>query len=201
VFPFAGRHVNAALAAVMAWRLAQARPATFAMAFNDYGYELTSPTEIVFDEAALRATLDASGALDALVAGINDAELARRHFREIARIVGLVHQGYPGEGRSAKQLQATSGLLYDVYARHDPDNPLLAQARREVLERELDIRRFLATLPELAARRWVLRDPRRMTPLALPLIAEQLRNTLSTEEVADRVARMQTAMQEGRARA
>lgn len=201
VFPFAGRHVNAALAAVMAWRLAQARPATFAMAFNDYGYELTSATEIAIDEATLRTTLAADGALDALIAGINDAELARRHFREIARIVGLVHQGYPGEGRSAKQLQATSGLIYDVYARHDPDNPLLAQARREVLERELDIRRFLATLPELAARRWVLREPQRMTPFALPLIAEQLRNTLSTEEVADRVARMQLAMQEGRARA
>ena len=34
-----------------------------------------------------------------------------------------------------------------------------------------------------------------MTPLALPLIAEQMRNTLSTEQVADRIACMQLAMQ------
>jgi ATP-dependent Lhr-like helicase len=195
VFPFAGRHVNAALATLVAWRLARDSALSFSMGFNDYGFELLSPVAFDIDAERLRATIDAVHAGEDIVASVNAAELARRHFREIARVAGLVFQGYPGEGRSAKQLQATSGLLYDVYLRHDPDNPLLAQARREVLERELDLKRFEATLAELAARRMVFECPTHMTPLALPLIADQMRNSLSTEKLADRIARMQLAMQ------
>jgi ATP-dependent Lhr-like helicase len=195
VFPFAGRHVNAALAALVAWRLARQAPLTFSMGFNDYGFELLSTAAFELDGGTLARALDRSEADEDIVASVNAAELARRHFREIARVAGLVFQGYPGEPRSAKQLQASSGLLYDVYLRHDPDNPLLAQARREVLERELDLGRLQATLDALTRRQIVLERPARVTPLALPLIADQMRNALSTEKLADRIARMQLAMQ------
>jgi ATP-dependent Lhr-like helicase len=195
VFPFAGRHVNAALAALVAWRLARETPLSFSLGYNDYGFELLSPVAFEIDAERLARALDAANADEDIVASVNAAELARRHFREIARVAGLVFQGYPGEPRSAKQLQATSGLLYDVYLRHDPDNPLLAQARREVLERELDLKRVRVTLAQIARRRIVFEQPARVTPLALPLIADQMRSALSTEKLADRIARMQLAMQ------
>jgi ATP-dependent Lhr-like helicase len=195
VFPFAGRAVHAALAALMSWRLARAEPFTFSMAFNEYGFELLTARAFTPTPEIIREALSEANASVDILGSVNAAELARRHFREIARVAGLVFQGYPGEGRSAKQLQATSGLLFDVYVRHDPDNPLLEQARREVLERELEFDRALQTLETLAQRRLVYVEPKRMTPLALPLVAEQMRNTLTTEQVADRVARMQLAMQ------
>jgi ATP-dependent Lhr-like helicase len=195
VFPFAGRHVHSGLAALAAWRLGQRLPLTFSMAFNDYGFELLSPTAYPIDEEVLKALFARESALNDLLASINAAELARRHFREIARVTGLVFQGYPGDSRSAKQLQITSGLLYDVYARHDPDNPLLAQAKREVLDRELELPRLEATLAAIEAQPIVLVRPKRLTPLALPLIAEQMRNKLSTEQLATRVERLQLAMQ------
>jgi ATP-dependent Lhr-like helicase len=195
VFPFAGRAVHAALAALMGWRLARSEPFTFSMAFNEYGFEMLTARAFTPSPELIRQALSEANAMDDILASVNAAELARRHFREIARVAGLVFQGYPGEGRSAKQLQATSGLLFDVYVRHDPANPLLEQARREVLERELEFERTLETLRTLGERRLVYVEPKRMTPLALPLIAEQMRNTLTTEQVADRVARMQLAMQ------
>jgi ATP-dependent Lhr-like helicase len=195
VFPFAGRAVHAALAALVGWRLARAEPFTFSMAFNEYGFELLTARTFTPNADLVREALCEADATQDILGSVNAAELARRHFREIARVAGLVFQGYPGEGRSAKQLQATSGLLFDVYARHDPGNPLLEQATREVLERELEFDRVLKTLSTLAARRLVYVEPKRMTPLALPLIAEQMRNSLTTEQVADRVARMQLAMQ------
>lgn len=203
LFPFAGRHVHSGLAALVAWRLGQRIPLSFSMAFNDYGFELLSPTRYEIDAETIAALLSPERAEQDLFASINAAELARRHFREIARVTGLVFQGYPGQGRSAKQLQVTSGLLYDVYARHDPGNPLLAQAQREVLERELELTRLNSTLREIETQRVVLTRPARVTPLALPLIAEQMRNKLTTEKLADRVARMQLAMQrpESRSRA
>ena len=194
-FPYAGRHVHSGLAALAAWRLGQRFPLTFSMAFNDYGFELLSPTAYEIDDHLVAALFARASALPDLLSSINAAELARRHFREIARVTGLVFQGYPGDSRSAKQLQITSGLLYDVYARHDPGNPLLAQAKREVLDRELELPRLEATLDAIAARRIVLVRPKRLTPLGLPLVAEQMRNSLSTEKLATRVERLQLAMQ------
>lgn len=194
-FPFAGRSVHSGLAALVAWRLGQRVPLSFTMSFNDYGFELLSPTRYDVDAGAIGELIATDRAEEDIISSLNAAELARRHFREIARVTGLVFQGYPGQGQSAKQLQVTSGLLYDVYARHDPGNPLLAQARREVLERELELSRLNATLAELAGQTIRLTQPTRLTPLALPLIAEQMRNKLSTEKLADRVARMQLQMQ------
>jgi ATP-dependent Lhr-like helicase len=187
--------VNGALAAMVAWRLGRTTPLTFSMAFTDYGFELLSATPFELDAERLGCLLSSDGAARDVIASVNAAELARRHFREIARVAGLVFQGYPGAQRSAKHLQASSGLVFDVYNRHDPDNPLLAQARREVLERELELPRFETTLEMLAKRRVVFKFPKRVTPLALPLIADQMRNRVSTEKLADRVARMQLAMQ------
>ena len=203
VFPFAGRHVNGALAAMTAWRLARLAPLTFSMAFTDYGFELLSATPFDMHAELLSRVLSPVDAVKDVIESVNAAELARRHFREIARVAGLVFQGYPGESRSAKHLQASSGLVFDVYERHDPGNPLLAQARREVIERELDLPRFEATVETLATRRIVLVQPKRMTPLALPLVADQMRNRVSSEKLADRVMRMQLVMQkpEGKLRA
>ena len=47
-----------------------------------------------------------------VLASLNARELAQRRFREIARVSGLVFQGYPGAHKSARQLQA--GLIQDL---------------------------------------------------------------------------------------
>ena len=196
-FPFAGRHANAGLAALCAWRLARRAPVTFSMAANDYGFELLSPTPVDIESALAADLFTLDNLHEDLKASINAAELARRHFREIARVAGLVFQGYPGDTKSNKQLQVSTGLLYDVFAKHDAGNPLLAQAEREVLERELDYSRLTTALREFQPGKIIVRAPRRMTPLALPLYAESMRERLSTEELADRVARLQLAMLKG----
>jgi ATP-dependent Lhr-like helicase len=193
-FPFAGRHAHAGMAALLAWRLAQRRPATFSMAANDYGFELLSPAAPDIEAALAEGLLSDADLLAQLSASLNAAELAKRHFREIARVAGLTFQGYPGGTRSARQLQVSSGLLWDVFARHDPDNLLLRQAEREVLERELDYSRLAAALQRMGTQRAVLTRPRRMTPFALPLMAERLRERLSTEDLATRVERLRWEM-------
>ena len=190
LYPFAGRLVHEGLAALVAWRIGQRRPATFTTAVNDYGFELLTADPLEADEALLRDALRPEGLADDVLACMNAGELARRRFREIARIAGLVFQGHPGAGKSARQLQASSGLVYDVLARHDAENRLLAQARREVLEQELEAARLTATLERAADQRLVLTRPERLTPLAFPLWVDRIQTRLSTERWQDRVARM-----------
>ena len=111
-------------------------------------------------------------------------------FREIARIAGLVFQGYPGQPHPARQLQASSALLYDVFAEYDPDNRLLAQATREVLDRRLEAPRLAAALARLRGAQALCTRPARPTPFAFPLLVEMFRDSMSTEALEARVARM-----------
>ena len=190
VYPLAGRHVHVGLSSLLAWRLAQRSPATFSIAANDYGFELLAPDEIDWTPLVDRTLLSPQGLLDDVLASLNTGELAQRRFREIARIAGLVFQGFPGAAKSARQLQASSSLFWQVFRRHDAGNLLLTQAEREVLEHELDLGRLRAALAELASRRIEFVRIARPTPFAFPLLVQRLREKMSTEKLSDRVARM-----------
>ncbi len=189
-YPFAGRLVHEGLSALFAWRLSRRQPITFTMSVNDYGFELLSATAPELDEALQHGLLSPDSLHSELLQCINAAEMGKRQFREIARVAGLVFQGFPGQPRSARQLQASSGLLYDVFASYDPRNLLLQQAGSEVLERQLEHSRLLTTLQNLQSMQLVRRQPARFTPLAFPLIVARLREKLSSEKLSDRIARM-----------
>ncbi len=195
VYPFEGRFVHEGLAALLAFRLSRLAPITFTMAFNDYGFELLSPEPAPFDEALRANLLSPDGLADDVLASLNAAELAKRSFREIARVAGLVFPGYPGSGKTAKQLQASSNLFYEVFREYDPGNLLLHQARREVLERQLEESRLRRALDRLNRAKVVQTTPRKPTPLAFPLLVDRLRETLSSEKLADRVRRMQLELE------
>ena len=196
VYPFAGRSVHVGLASLLAYRIGKRSPTTFSIAVNDYGFELLSPTPV--DWAGLLAAsngdaqdlLGTDDLLNDVLASLNAAELSQRRFREIARIAGLIFQGYPGQPKSNRQLQASSSLFFEVFRKHDAANLLLNQAQREVLEQELEIGRLRETMVELQCRERVLYATARATPFAFPLMVERFREKLSTEKLSDRVARM-----------
>ncbi len=190
IFPFAGRLAHEGLATLLAWRLGQLHPATFSLSVNDYGFELLTDELPAITQDTLRAALSTENLVSDLLAAMNASELARRQFRDIARIAGLVFQGYPGRGKSARQLQASSGLIFDTIVRYDPDNQLLSQARREVLEQALEVQRLRGALEQMATTHLSIYATERFTPLAFPLWAERLRNRLTTQSWHDRVARM-----------
>ena len=193
LYPFEGRLVHEGLAALAAYRMAQLAPLSFTFSCNDYGIELLSPEPAPL-EAALEAGLFATAhLLHDVVASLNAAELARRQFREIARVAGLVFSGYPGQSKTMKQVQASSGLLYDVFVRHDPDNLLVQQARREVLERQLEASRLGRVLERLSTSTVRVVEVDRPTPFAFPLMVDMNRGSLTSEKLAARIRRMTVA--------
>ena len=189
-YPFEGRLAHFGLATLFSYRLAQKQPATFSITANDYGFALVSPQPIPLSLGELGRLLAAPNVERDILAGLNATELGRRHFREIARVAGLIFQGYPGQPHPQRQLQASSALIYDVFAQYDPDNPLLAQAVREVLERRLESHRLIAALARLRGSRALLTRPARPTPFAFPLLVEIFRESLSNEALETRVGRM-----------
>jgi len=190
LYPFAGRHVHLGLASLLAWRMGQHQPLTFSIAVNDYGFELLSATEVDWLQWLTPNLFSQDNLLHDVLASLNAGELARRRFREIARIAGLVFSGYPGAQKSARQLQASSGLFFDVFRQYDPANLLLNQAEEEVLRQELEVERLEQTMSRLQQRQLDIHQVKRTTPLAFPLMVERFRESMSSEKLADRIRRM-----------
>jgi len=201
VYPFEGRLVNEGLAILVAYQLSRISPSTFSIAINDWGFEILSDRPIKF-EASDDDDFDGTAAAffknfryDNLVEDIrtclNSTEMAKRQFREIARVAGLIFQGYPGANKTVKQVQVSSSLLYDVFVDFDPDNLLVRQAHDEVLERHLEISRMIGALARLSASDIIEIPLAKASPFCLPLMVDRLRGKLSSEKLAQRVLRMQ----------
>jgi ATP-dependent Lhr-like helicase len=186
VFPFEGRLVHEGLAALVAWRIARSKPSTLTLACNDWGLELAGRDPPAADERTWRQLLSPANLLDDLLACLNGTEMAKRHFREIARVAGLVS----GAQRTNRQTQASAGLIFDVLSEHDTGNMLLDQARREVLEQQFEFRRLRAAVEAITSREIRIVDTARLSPLAFPIWAEQIQSRLTTQGWLERISEM-----------
>lgn len=188
-YPFEGRLVHEGLAALIAYRLAQRQPITFTLAANEYGFELLAPEPPSLEPA--QALFSTAHLLEDILHSLNAAEMAKRQFREIARVAGLVIQRFPGGQKTTRQLQASSSLVYEVLQDYDSGNLLLAQAETEVLQRQLEASRLQKALERIAQSRMTITKPPRPTPFAFPLLVDRLRQTVSSETLEDRIRKLQ----------
>ena len=95
-FPFEGRFVHEGMAALIAGRLGQEQPLSFSIAMNDYGFELLCPDPLPLDRITDPALYTTDNLREDIRHSLNETELARRRFRDIAGIAGLIFTGYPG---------------------------------------------------------------------------------------------------------
>ena len=201
-YPFEGRFVHEGIGFLWAWRLARQQASTITVSVNDYGFELLAPKGYPFEtlmELHGKSLLEAEQLDVDLERAINLSELCRRRFRSLAQIAGLITNGYPGQGKSGGQLQISAALLFDVFERHEPTSLLLLQARREVLETQLDLPRLETALKRLADCRLMVQRIARPGPLAFPLLAERLNSRMSNESLLDRLTRIKADAQRAEA--
>ncbi len=191
VYPFEGRLVHEVMAALLAFRLSRKKPITFSIAMNDYGFELLSDLAIPMAEDNLAALFSTENLFDDIQKSINSVEMARRKFRDIAVIAGLVFQGYPGSFKQNKHLQSSSSLIFDVFVEYDPDNMLLRQAYQEVFDFQLEEARLRSALERISSGKILLKKPEKLTPFSFPIKVDSMRENLSSEKLAERVKRMQ----------
>ncbi|QTN33940.1 ligase-associated DNA damage response DEXH box helicase [Akkermansiaceae bacterium] len=191
LYPFAGRLAHEGLAALLAFRISRKNPETITATQNDYGLSLTARRGLPFSEDSLRQLLAPENLLADLLECMNTAELARRQFREIARVSGLILQPMPGrQAASQRELQSSATLLYEVLQRYDPENLLLAQSEREILEKQLELTRLRSCLDKIRSQALDLRETEKLTPFAFPLWAERLQATHIGPDAATRLEAM-----------
>ncbi|MCK6617477.1 MAG: ligase-associated DNA damage response DEXH box helicase [Cyclobacteriaceae bacterium] len=190
MYPFEGRFVHEGLAALVAYRIARIKPITFSIAMNDYGFELLSDQEIPIEEAVETNLLGAEELMKDIQASINATEMARRKFREIAAIAGLVFKGYPGRPVKDRHLQATAQLFFEVFHEYEAHNLLFGQAYEEVMDFQLEEARLRNALERIKHQKIIITRPDKPTPFAFPIMVDRLREKLTSEQLKDRIARM-----------
>jgi ATP-dependent Lhr-like helicase len=195
VYPFEGRLVHEAMAAILAYRISRIRPITFSFAMNDYGFELLSDQPVPLDDTNVYELFTADNLLLDIQRSVNSTEMARRKFRDIAVIGGLVFQGFPGEKKKARHLQASASLLFNVFSEYEPGHVLMRQAYQEVLDQQMEEVRLRDMLHRIQQSKIILTFPERLTPFCFPIKVDSLREDLSSEKLEDRVRKMQLQLE------
>ncbi|NND05941.1 MAG: ligase-associated DNA damage response DEXH box helicase [Saprospiraceae bacterium] len=191
LYPFEGRYVHEGMAALIAYRLSHIKPLTVSIAMNDYGFELLSDRQIPIEEALSHNDLFNTNQLQKDIwASVNTAEMARKRFRDIAAIAGLVFKGFPGKYKKERHLQSSTGLLFEVFKDYDPQNLLFLQAYDEILTFQLEEARLRSALNRISSQEILLEKPTVATPFSFPIIVDRLRERMSTEKILARIKRM-----------
>jgi ATP-dependent Lhr-like helicase len=189
-YPFEGRFVHEALGSLLAYRISLLSPITFSIAFNDYGFELLSDKEIDIQQVLDNNLFSEEFLMDDLYKSLNATEMARRKFRDIAVIAGMVFTGYPNKLIKSKHLQSSSQLLFSVFRDYEEDNLLYLQSFRETFEHQLEEGRLRMALERISHQKTVWRNCEKPTPFSFPIITDRLREKLSSEKLEDRIRRM-----------
>ncbi len=190
MYPFEGRLVHEVMAALVAYRISKLAPISFSMAMNDYGFELFSDKEIPLTEENLQGILTRDNLMNDVISSINSAEMARRKFRDIAVISGMVVQNFPGQQRSNKSLQSSAGLIFKVLEDYDPNNFLVRQAYTEVFNMQLQEQRLVEAFKRIEKSKIILKHAASFTPLSFPIKVDSLRQTLSSEDLDSRIQKL-----------
>ncbi|MBX2979106.1 MAG: ligase-associated DNA damage response DEXH box helicase [Flavobacteriales bacterium] len=190
IYPFEGRLVHEAMGSLLAFRMSLLKPITFSIAMNDYGFELLSDQPIPIEEALDNDLFSPQDLLSDLQRSLNATEMAKRKFRDIASIAGLVFKGMPGRPLKERHMRANSSLFFDVFREHEPEHLLLRQAYDEAFDVQMELPRMREALERIGRQRIVLKDPGRFTPFAFPILVDRLREKLTSEQLEDRIRKM-----------
>lgn len=189
-YPFEGRAIHEGMSSLLAYRISLLTPITCSLAFNDYGFELLSDKPIDIQSILDNNLFTPEYMLSDLQKSLNSNEMARRKFRDIAVISGMVFTGYPEKGVKMKHLQSSSELLFDVFKDFEDDNLLYQQAYTETFEHQLEEGRLRLALERIAEQDILWKQCQQPTPFSFPIITDRLREKLSNEKLADRIKRM-----------
>jgi len=108
----------------------------------------------------------------------------------VAVIGGLIFQGYPGEQKKARHLQASASLLFNVFSEYEPGNLLLKQSYQEVFDQQMEETRLRDMLHRIQQSKVIITFPRQLTPFCFPIKVDSMRENLTSERLEDRVKKL-----------
>ena len=185
-----GRAANDALSRIISHRLHAAVGGNALVTIDDYGFLITVRSFQELGASEWRALFHADGAAEDLRAALQDSELVKWQFRGVAQTGLMVPRNLPGHERRLKQLRWSGEILFRVLSQHEPDHPLLEQARREATHTFLDLPRAESFLQRAQAMEWRLVEVPVVTPFSFGIYASKIKEGMMMEDPAEALERL-----------
>lgn len=182
IYPYEGKLVHEGMAAILAYRISRNQKITFTIASNDYGFELLSEDDFFVDETFVQELLSVENIVEDIKSGVNIREMAKRTFRDVASVSGLIFNGYPGKQMKTKHLQANASLFFSVFDENEPSNLLYRQAYDEVYDFQLEIQRMQLAFQRINSHPIIFKHLEKLSPFAFPIFSESFRSKYSNED-------------------
>lgn len=179
-YPFEGRNAHQTLGFLVLRRLARMGAKPLGFVATDYAIAFWT-LKPVKDYNTLFAA-DMLG--DDLEEWLRDTPLLKRMFRDVAVITGLSERSHPGHRKTGRQMTFSTDLIYDVLRKYEPDHILLQAAYQDAAGGLIDLARLSALLARITDK-IVVQKLETVSPLAVPLILEISRESVSRAERAD----------------
>ncbi len=187
-----GRAANDALARVVALRLSRLRGGNAVSTPDDYGFVLTVSEEQRLTAADLPILFAPENFLAELDESLSRSNLLKYHFRSAAQTGLMVYRNYFGESKSARKLQWSAEVIFNVLAQYEPDHVLLREARRDTMHSFLDAPGAAAFLADLQSQRRPirLRPVTDVPPLSFGMYATKIKEALLVEDPRETLERL-----------
>lgn len=185
-----GRAANDALSRIIAHRVKQAVGGNALVTIDDYGFLLTLKPFQDLELDAWRELFVAQDAGRDLEIALKDSSLVQWQFRGVAQTGLMVPRNRPGHERRIKQLRWSSEVLFRVLSQHEPDHPLLEQARREAAHTFLDLSRALEFLSGAESLEWRLNHVPVVTPFSFGIFATKIKEGMMLEDPEEAIERL-----------
>jgi ATP-dependent Lhr-like helicase len=187
-----GRAANDALARVIALRLSRLKGGNAVSTPDDYGFVLTVSEEQRLTGADLPLLFAPENFLTELDESLSRSALLKYHFRSAAQTGLMVYRNYFGESKSARKMQWSAEVIFNVLAQYEPDHVLLREARRDTMHTFLDAPAAAAFLDDLQAQRRPirLRPVTEVPPLSFGMYATKIKEALLVEDPRETLERL-----------
>ena len=165
IYSFAGRNANQTLGLLLTHAMEAKDLLPLGFVASDYALAVWGLRSVEDVRGLLENALDTQSIED----WITRSQMAKRAFREVAVIAGLVERAYAGKRKTGRQVTVSTDLIYEVLLRHEPTHILLRATRNDVETRIADIDRLTKELKPLQLMHLRLDRP---SPLSIPLLLE-----------------------------
>ena len=186
VYGFEGKNAHQTLGMLLTRRMERAGLKPIGFVATDYALAIWSLKPV--EDPVTLLSADMLG--DDLEEWMQESTMMKRSFRTVATIAGLLEKRHPGAEKTGRQMTVNSDLIYDVLLRHQPDHILIRATRDDAARGLTDIRR----LADLLARfdgKINFRKLDRVSPMAMPLMLEVGRESVTASAVEDGLAELE----------
>ncbi len=190
-----GRAANDALSRIIAQRLKEAAGGNALVTIDDYGFLLTLKPFQELDCDAWRELFVPEHAERDLAAVLKDSALVKWQFGGVAQTGLMVPRNRPGQERRVKELRWSSEILFRVLCEHEPEHPMLEQARREATHTFLDLPRAQGFLERAQGLRWELREVPVVSPFSFGIFASKIKEGMMLEDPEEAIERLWRAFE------